>query len=174
MAERKKFRPWTEDEDKILRDGINARKRFVDIMDDLPGRTKEGLRHRKIALGMLERSKPLTDLKWETADDAVMRRGAEEKWDQATFLAALPHRSKNAIYYRAQHLKLGPISVKYQEVRDAQILRERQRLNRPKQWDELMADWAERTCLTCGVTFMSWGKGNRMCADHRNMSMGMD
>lgn len=174
MVKRKPTVLWTPEEDEILKKGITDGRTMADILTDLPQRTKEGLRHRKEMLGLTQKSLALERLKWSSGDDDILRRGAAEKWDKETMLRELPRRSENAIYYRAKELRLGPISIKYKESRDRKVLVKRQRIERPRQWDELMADWDDRTCLACGIKFRSWGKGNRLCPTHRTMSTGMD
>lgn len=170
----KKFRPWTKEEDQILRDQVAAGRTAEQIADSLPGRTKEGVRHRRVSLGIKGRPKAHNALIWENGDDDLLRQGAAEKWPMHKYLEMMPTRSKNAIYFRGRHLGLPPITIKYNETRTPEQIRERQERYRPKQWDEIMADWAERKCLSCGVMFRSWGKGNRLCNVHRNMSTGMD
>jgi len=176
MAEKKRtnFLAWTAEEDKILADGVAAGKTTYEIAELLPHRTREGVRHRKVHLNLRGKPQVHNALKWKEEEDAIIRQGAAENWPMEKYLEALQNRTQNAIYYRAKALELPPIKVKYHETRSAEFLRKRQQINRPKQWDEMMADWAERKCLTCGVMFMSWGKGNRLCIAHRAMSMGMD
>lgn len=165
---------WTEAEDQILRDGIEQRKTAFQIADSLPGRSREGVRHRKFMLGLVRKPLPMSELKWSAEEDAILTQGSVEKWPPKKLIEMLPKRLPGAIYYRARNLKLSPLTIKYQDKRTGTTKLERAQQGRPKQWDEAMADWAERTCLTCGITFVSWGKGNRMCINHRNMSTGMD
>lgn len=53
----KKYRPWTKEEDQILRDQVAAGKTAEQIADSLPGRSKEGVRHRRMSLKIKGRPK---------------------------------------------------------------------------------------------------------------------
>lgn len=170
----RKFRPWTKEEDEVLRQGVADGKTAEQISEMLPHRSTEGVRHRRMALKI--KGKPIAHnaLKWSNGDDDIIKQGAAEKWPMEKYLEMMPTRTRNAIYFRSKHLGLPTISVKYSEGRTPEQIRQRQQANKPRQWDEMMADWDDRKCLMCGKMFRSWGKGNRLCADHRNMSMGMD
>jgi hypothetical protein len=111
---------WTAEEDLILRTGIMMGMKLVAIGHKLPGRSRDAIRGRKKALGLVQKTGPKVK--------KVLAQVPEEPVKRPRFV----------------------------------------------NYDERNADWAKRTCLFCGVTFDSWGVGNRLCHYHRNLSTGID
>lgn len=158
------FKKWTMDEDKILRECFDQSMPMTKMVHYLPGRSREAIKHRRSYLGLVFKEKPRIATQWTPAEDEILRRASAEKWPASQIAAAFPTRTLNGVYHHAS--KIGVRGLDVSSRNDGHM-------KKPMPYDEVNANWAERKCLTCGVMFRSWGVGNRLCANHRSMSLGI-
>jgi hypothetical protein len=115
-----------------------------------------------------------TPKKWTDEEDAILRYGVDMGQKLRLICSRLPGRTMEAL--RGRKKVLGIVCKTGPQYRRAEVPMPKDPMPKKRfvQYDERNADWAKRTCLYCGVMFDSWGVGNRLCHNHRTMSMGID
>jgi hypothetical protein len=109
-------------EDAAIREGFEAGKSWIEILDGLPGRTLFAVRTRTLRLGLKHCE---AGVPWRADEDATLRAGVEagESWE--TIAGKLPGRTADASENRAQRLKLErrekKVFVSWTEAEDEEI-----------------------------------------------------
>lgn len=111
--------------------------------------------------------------KWTAGEDDILRAGLTGAKTGEEIMAALPGRTACAARKRANVLKL-PNTGRLRRIDRASMSPDALLRRAQKDLEYQRATYAQpiqykpRTCLYCRRSFLSWGPGNRLCADHRH------
>lgn len=103
-----RFRRWSEEEDRLLRDGIARKMTFADLVVLIPGRSRTGIRNRCAMLSL----NPRPAGRWSEAELAILRDGVNRGLGVAEIATRLPNRTPTIIAGKISSLGLKGVEAR--------------------------------------------------------------